>query len=56
MQEATLCVAQLCSFFTLIGAMPQCLRTEADAILAMIKCARDTDQEEGIEACPEGDR
>ncbi len=55
-QDGTLHVAQLCSLFTLLGAMPQCLRAEADAILAMIRSARETDQEQGDEACPEGDK
>ena len=56
MQEGTLSIAQFCSFFTLLGAMPQCLRVEADAILAMIRSARETDQENGDEARPEGER
>ena len=50
LQDGTLCSAQLCSFFTLLGAMPQCLKAEADAVLAMVKSARETNQEQGEEA------
>ena len=44
-QDGALRQAQLCSFFTLLGAMPQCLKAEADAILAMIRNAREDTKE-----------
>ena len=40
-QDGALHQAQLCSFFTLLGAMPHSLKAEADAILGMIRNARE---------------
>ncbi len=55
LQDGALSPAWLCSFFTVLGAMPQCLKAEADAILAMLRSARETDQQQGGEADPDTD-
>ena len=50
MQGKSLHWAQLGSFFALLGALPQCLKAEADAILPMIRRAREEKQEDEDEA------
>lgn len=50
MQDKSLHWAQLGSFFTLLGALPQCLKAEADAILLMIRRAREEKQEDEDES------
>ena len=49
LQDKSLRCVQLCSFFTLLGALPQCLKAEADAILLMIRSAREEKQGDGDE-------
>ena len=52
MRESCVYQAHLCSFFALLGAMPQCLKAEADAIMLMIRTARDTTEHPAAEAQP----
>lgn len=52
MRGSSMYQAHLCSFFALLGAMPQCLRAEADAIMLMIRTARDTTEHPAAEAQP----
>ena len=51
-RETSVYQAHLCSFFALLGAMPQCLKAEADAILLMIRTARETTKHPAAEAQP----
>ena len=49
LQDKSLRCAQLRSFFTLLGALPQCLKAEADAILLMIRSTREEELGDGDE-------
>ena len=50
MHKNTLYQAHLCNFFSLLGAMPQCLKAEADAIILMIRRAREDSEHSAAEA------
>ena len=50
--ESSVYQAQLCGFFSLLGAMPQCLKAETDAIMLMIRRARETSEHTAAEAQP----
>ena len=52
MRESCVYQAHLCSFFALLGAMPHCLEAEADAIMLMIRTARETTEHPAAEAQP----
>ena len=52
MCESCVYQAHLCSFFALLGAMPHCLKAEADAIMLMIRTARETTEHPAAEAEP----
>ena len=52
MRESSIYQADLCSFFALLGAMPQCLKAEADAIMLMIRTAREKIEHTAAEAQP----
>ena len=52
MRESSMYQAHLCSFFALLGAMPQCLKAEADAVMLMIRTARDATEHPAAEAQP----
>ena len=51
-RESSVYQAHLCGFFALLGAMPQCLKAEADAIMLMIRTAREKAGNAAAEAQP----